>query len=173
MQFQNAEQAVALAIRAIFNRWTALSLVIEHHFNGATYLLDDMQFATVAMATNSSKRFDVDAYIDLFYDTFEKMQADILDDSPEQVAARIVQIRDAASVGNFALAQEAITNAGISAQAVSDSVDCTSMKDDAEDEKVNDEDFVPNGEIVRRGPRTRYTPVIDEDGFQLVSKRRH
>lgn len=173
MQFQSAEQAVTLATRAIFNRWTALSLVIEHHFNGATYLLDDMLLATVAMATNPSKRFNIDAYTDLFYDTFEKMQADILDGSPEQVAAHILQIRDAASVGNFAPAQDVITKAGISAQAVSDSVDSTRAEDDADDNCVDDEDFTPDENMIRRGPKTRYTPVVDEDGFQLVSKRRH
>lgn len=127
-----------------------------------------MLLATVGMATDPSKRFDVDAYIDLFYSTFEKMQTDIEDGSPEQVAARIMQIRDAASVGNFAPAEEVVTNAGMTVQAISESVNGTSAKDDADDEE-----FVPDSEMIRQGPKTRYTPVVDEDGFQLVSRRRH
>lgn len=168
MQFEDATQATSVAIRAIFNRWTALSLTITHHFNGATYLMDDMLHDTVAMATHPTKRYDQEAYTSLFYDTFDKMHADIQDGSPEQVANHILRIRDAAAVGNFAPAAEAAQKAGITVQAVTSSVSggevhvCGNLPSNATGTGHDVDMTAP------RVPKSKPPPVIDEDGFQTV-----
>lgn len=166
MQFENPEQAVALAIRAIFSKWTALNLVIEHVFNGTSYLADDMLNQTIDMATNTGKRFDQDDYIDLFYDTFDKMYAEIEDNSPEQVASHILRVRDAAVQGNFSVAIQVIERAGMTNEAHGSG---TSRSVEV-DEKDADDCCAQgcNGERREGKP----APVIDEDGFQQVQPRR-
>lgn len=166
MQFQNATQAVSVALQAIFERWTALRLVTEHQFGGAPYEANQLLESTIAMATDPAKRYSNDDYISMFYTLFERVNTDIEDGSPEEVAALILKVRDAAAVGNFIPAKEIAEKAGISARALEASVQAN--QDDADNVE-----FVP-----RAGPRTRSQtraqPVVDEDGFtQVQTKRRN
>lgn len=167
MQFQNPTQAVAIAIRSIFDRWTALVLVVEHQLGGSKTDANQLLDTAVAMATSPSRRHDIDDYINLFYATFDRMNTDIEDGSPEEVANLILKVRDAAARGDFGPAAEVAQNAGMTAEAFRASVQ---GREDSDDE--DDPDFVPTAEMEYEPPRTRSQPVVDEDGFTQVQPRR-
>lgn len=168
MQFQNATHAVAIAIRSIFDRWTALVLVVEHQLGGSKTEVNQLLDTTVAMATSPSKRHDIDDYINLFYATFNRLNTDIEDGSPEEVADLILQVRDAAARGDFAPAAQVAQKAGMTADAFRASVQGREDSDDDDD----DPDFVPTAEMEYEPPRTRSEPVVDDDGFTEVQPRR-
>lgn len=165
VQFTDASQAVSVALRAIFERWTALRLVIEHQFGGAPYEAEQLLQIATAMATNPSKRHSIDDYINLFYSLFERVNTDIEDGSPEEVAALILDVRDAAANGNFAPAADIAQKVGTSTTAIQTSVEGNQHEDE-------DNEF-----IERPGPQTRSqtmarAAVVDEDGFTQVQPRR-
>lgn len=167
MQFENPAQAVAIAVRSIFDRWTALTLVVEHQMGGSSIEANAMFNTAVAMATSPAKRHELDEYIDLFYATFDRMNTDIEDGSPEEVAQLILKVRDAAARGDFGPAAEVAQKAGMTAEAFKASVQ---GRQDSDDE--NDPDFVPTSDMEIEPPRTRSDPIVDDDGFTQVQPRR-
>lgn len=161
MQFQNASEAVSFAIRSIFERWTALVLTMEHQQGGSSAKARDLLGVTVAMATHPSKRHEEQDYIDMFYAEFDRMHTDIEDGSPEEVAAHILRIRDAASRGNFGPAAEAVGRGMTAGPAASICGQNSEGNEDHEEEvTVMDVIHQSNG------------PEMDEDGFVSVRRSR-
>ncbi|PXF43555.1 hypothetical protein BWQ96_06667 [Gracilariopsis chorda] len=164
MQFESAQQAVSTAIRSIFDRWTALKLVIEHQMGGNPDPAIELMNIAVAMATNPSERHDEDDFIDLFYEAFNRMQADIEDGSPEEIAALVVRIRDAAARGDYTPASEASLKEQPSSQAFHRSVSGgEAVVHECEREKTP-----------CRPPQPRQESIADDDGFtEVKSGGRH
>lgn len=168
MQFNDAKEAISVALRVIFERWTALRLVVEHQFGGAPYEAEKLLEAATAMAIDPAKRHSEDDFVDLFYSTFDRINTDIEDGSPEEVAMHIVSIRNAASEGNFEPAVELAQKAGVSPTAKQSSVEGGTNSDD---EFPVQRHAAP---ITGSQPRAHRAPVVDEDGFtQVASKRRN
>lgn len=156
MQFQNATEAVSVAIRCMFERWTALIVTVENQ-GIPTDRIDNILNQTIDIATRP-KRYGEDDYLDLFYNGFEQMQADIEDGSPEVVARQILRIRDAAEKGNFgpamAIAQKAMTaNVNLG--------NCVNGEDDGDEQADDMMDAVP----------ARQESAVDDDGFTHVARR--
>lgn len=158
-------QVVSSAIRSVFERWTALRLIVEHQLGGSTREADELLSQTVAMVTTTAKKYDIDDFVDFFYHTFDRLQSDIEDGSPEDVAEVIVRIRDAAARGNLTPALEATTKPRTRAQGFALSVEGGQGANDA----GNDQNAMQD--ISQHRPPS---PVADEDGFMEVpSRRRH
>lgn len=168
---QNAEssldpsQVVSSAIRSVFERWTALRLIVEHQLGGSTREADELLSQTVAMVSTTAKKYDIDDFVDFFYHTFDRLQSDIEDGSLEDVAEVIVRIRDAAARGNLTPALEATTKPRTMAQGFALSVEGGQGADDA----GNDQNAMQGISLNRPS-----SSVVDEDGFMEVpSRRRH
>lgn len=160
------QEAVVLAIRAIFERWTALRLTIEHQYGGSSDKANELVNTTIAMATNGPKQYSQDDFEDFFYSEFDRMAADIEDGSVEEVSSIIVRVRDAALSGNIQPAKEVLEKAGVAYDAYRASVNG--------DNKEEDEGGHENQEGNSRPRREPQQPVIDEDGFvQVQSRRKH
>lgn len=159
MQFDDAQQAISQAITSIFGRWTALRLVIEHQMGGNEAPAIELVNIAVAMATNRSEQHDVDDFVDLFHEAFDRMQADVDDGSPEEIAALVVRIRDAAVKGDYGPAREVSLKEKLSSQ--------TSHR------SINGGEAVAHG-CSREGkccgpPEPTRESVVDDDGFTEVS----
>lgn len=167
MQQQTTPQeAVVLAIRAIFERWTALRLTIEHQYGGSSDKANELVNMTIAMATKGSKQYSQDELADFFYAEFDRMGADIEDGSVEEVSNIIVRVRDAALIGNIQPAKEVVEKAGVTYDAYKASVNGDNMEEDEVEHKSQEDNSRP-----RREPQQ---PVVDEDGFvEVQSRRRH
>lgn len=163
MQVNDPKEAVAIAIRSIFDRWTALRLTIEYQFGGSKDPVSGLVDTTITMATSSTKRHEVHDYVELFYSEFNRMNTDIEDGSPEEVANHIVQLRDAAARGNLEPAWRAAEKSGMSNSALSQSVSGAREEQDdhVEEEYAMDTQLEP------------VSPVVDEDGFTEVRRSRH
>lgn len=177
MSFENAEQAVTAAVSAIFERWTALVLTVEHQLAGDPEIIRRMLNTTVKIALSVEPRFTVDDLTDYFYDEFDRMQTDVEDDSPEQVAAHVMHIRDAASRNDFTPAVTVIekvsaaghSNAGQSVQG-EDAVVHAEMDEGDDSDDMGDDDYNESGTTEKP---TNQGPVIDADGFTEVRRNRH
>lgn len=164
MNFDNAHQAVSQATSAIFERWTALVLTIEHQLGGDRQPIHRLHEATVNLAMNGNPRYSVDHLVDYFYNEFDRLETDVEDGSPEQIASLIIQIRDSALQGDFSLASqivEKVRNGPSNGAAAS--VPGTNVHN--HDEENNDETMEENDE----GP----PQTVDDDGFTSVTRGGH
>lgn len=158
-------QVVFGAIKAVFERWTALRLVVEHQLGGSGVEADELLHQTFAMAMNTSKKHDIDDFADLFYYTFEKLQSDIEDGSPEEIAEVVVRIKDAAAKGDLRPAIAEGTKSGITELAFAASIHGTASAGDSVSNLSDMQHVAP-----ARAP----SPVVDEDGFtQVQARSRH
>lgn len=167
MSFENAHQAISQAVAVIFNRWTALVLTIEHQLGGDPQHMRRLLEATVQLVTSSAPRYGVDELADHFESEFDRLQTDIEDGSPEQVAALIVQVRDAALRGDFSLAATIVEKARAATDHNNAAV--TSVPGQAanhDDDDYEDDDGEDEGMDV--GP-VRQEPIVDYDGFTSVN----
>lgn len=174
MQFSSAEHAVAVGVQAVFERWTALRLTVENQFGGGAShsAATDLLATTLAMATSASKRFDFDDYVSLFYETFDRLNTDIEDGSPEEVARVVLRIRDAAARGDFGPASEAaaaVRNSGDAARRSVRGQDSNNPSDDFDEGDGGGEGHGHGAPSARPG---RLAPVVDDDGFTVVETRR-
>lgn len=167
--FSDETDALTQATSAIFSKWTALILTVEHQLGGDPERVRQMLQATVqlAMATNSKHAYD--ELVDFFYDQFDRMETDVEDDSPEQVASHVIRIRDALRKGDYNPATETVQQlASTSSSHVSRSVTNPRVNDEHEDDdmdvsQTNTRTNVP----VQTAPSE---PTVDADGFTEVTK---
>lgn len=176
MSFENAEQAVSAAIKAIFGRWTALILTVQHQLAGDPEQLQRMLETTTKIALNTEPRFNIDDLTDYFYDEFDRMQTDVEDGSPEQVAAHIILIRDAAARNDFTPATTVIEKASAaghpntsqSVQGEEETADHMAMDESDNDDERNNENVIG---ITNK--QKAQEPVVDSDGFTEVRRGGH
>lgn len=172
MSFQSAEQAVYQAVSAIFQRWTALILTVEHQLGGDPKPIQRMLETTVSLATCSSPRYNARQIANYFDEEFDRMQTDVDDGSPLEVATTIINIRNAAAQGDYGPAlklvqqnqQSSSSNAAAQSvrgidQEIAPQDDGNAQGEDADD-SMQDEPDAPK----------HHQPMVDENGFMEVSK---
>lgn len=165
MQFQSPQDAVAQATGALFSNWMALQLTVENTDpTRSGQIAQALYDQTVAMATSATKRHDQDDYVQIFYAAFDSMNTDIEDGSPEQVAEKIVAIRDAAAQGNFAPAAELVQKAGRGAAMRGRSV--AGAEADADAAGAGPAGATPAPQQPPRAPAP-----VDDDGFTSVVRK--
>ncbi|CAN8067386.1 unnamed protein product [Agarophyton chilense] len=164
MDFENATQAVSTAIRSIFERWTALKLVIEHQMGGVTDDATKLMDTTISMATSPLKCHDEDDFIDLFYDAFDQMHCDVEDGSLEEIASQIVRVRDAAKNGDYAPAVQLVSKANKASTAAP-----LQSIDGGEAFVDNDQHDHDDDKLSLPSP-TAEKPMMDDDGFTEVRR---
>lgn len=161
MSFENAHQAVSQATSAIFERWTALVLTIEHQLGGDPQRIHRLHESIVNLAMSSNPQYNVDHLVDHLYIEFDRLETDVEDGSPEQVATLIIQIRDSALRGDFSLASQIVEKVrNDPSSAVAESVLGANVNE--HDEEDNDDDMADDDE----GPQQ----TVDDDGFASVSR---
>lgn len=108
--FHSPAQAVAETTRALFDRWTALNLTVDHLLGGDPRPVHRMFQTTVALSMSVQPVYTARHLCDYFHEEFDRMQADIEDGSPEQLSAEIIKVRDAARRGDYAPALRHVTS---------------------------------------------------------------
>lgn len=108
--FHSPAHAVAETIRALFDRWTALNLTVDHLLGGDPRPVHRMFQTTVALSMSVQPVYTARHLCDYFHEEFDRMQADIEDGSPEQLSAEIIKVRDAALRGDYAPALRHVTS---------------------------------------------------------------
>lgn len=182
MQAPNVLQQVAQAIEAIFQSWTALQLTIEHQLGGDQAQARQFLESTLAIVTSSSPRCTKDSLIDYFYSQFDRLDTDIEDGSPEQVAHQIILVRDAALNGDLAPAAQVIqaANNQPSDNTLSSSISggeafACCGRDDCGHDIQHDHDRSDVNDDMDDHQHTAHAPlvpIVDEDGFTEVRTRR-
>lgn len=178
--FTNAIDALTQATSAIFSKWTALLLTVDHQLGGDYGRVRQMLQATVELALSTNPKCKYDDLVDFFYDEFDRMDTDVEDDSPEQVASHVIRIRDALANGDYNPAAEAVQQlASTPTSHVSQSVTRSGHGDEADDDDDGGDDG-GDGEVTNDSdgpcPGTQTQPVrneliVDADGFTEVSRR--
>lgn len=154
------------ATGALFSNWMALQLTVENQDPTRTGQIAQALYGqTVAMATSATKRHDQDDYTDMFYAAFDSMNTDVEDGSPEEVAAKIVTIRDAVAAGNFAPAAEVVQIAGRGSAMRGRSV--AGAEADADGAAAGS--GAGDAAAAPRAPRA--PPPVDDDGFTSVVRK--
>lgn len=173
---------LAQAVRSVFARWTGLQLAVAHGGSADAGALADALLADVTtLATSGVRRADVDDYLVVMDDAFERLGADLEDGSVEDVAALVVRMRDAAVAGDLAPAVAEIEKgnrpgaegAAGGSRAVDGDGDGVMEEDssgeEGEDSDVGEEAGTGGKVVSRKAPQA---PVTDEDGFTTVTRRR-
>jgi Pre-rRNA-processing protein TSR2 len=103
---ESAADVLARAVRAVFSRWTTLRLAVERGgVRNAPAVADELLADVCVLATSPRRRAGVDDYLLLMEDAFERLETAVEDGSPQEVAHRIVSMRDAAAAGDMAPAR--------------------------------------------------------------------
>lgn len=164
---------MASATQAVFGKWMALQLTLDNHADRSSAQEKARQLyeQTVQMATSTSKTYDADDLAQLFYAAFESMNTDVEDGSPEQVAALIISVRNAAARGDYGPAMRAMQGTGRNAQlrsrnVVEDRVDGDESEPNAGTSSASGADMM---DVEPRAPRA--PPAVDADGFTSVVRK--
>lgn len=167
--FSDETDALTQATSAIFSKWTALILTVDHQLGGDPQRVRQMLQATVQIAMSTNPKHTYGDLVDFFYDQFDLMETDVEDDSPEQVASHIIRIRDALRNGDYNPATETVQQlASTPPSHVSRSVTNSRVNDEHEDDDMNVTQINTRTEApVQSAPSE---PNVDADGFTEVTR---
>lgn len=168
--FQDAADAMAQSIAAIFSRWTALLLTVDHQLGGDSQRIRDIQKGTVDRVL-AARSIAYDDLVNFFYDEFDRMATDVEDESPEQVARHILQIRDALKNGDYGPAAQALQSASSSSSLAARSVTNSTPYADGESDGDDDDDDIDDSVSDEQMHPAQSEPVVDADGFTEVTRR--
>jgi hypothetical protein len=176
---EDASSVVTRAVRSVYARWFALRIAAEQFGRAgapvANALLDD-----TLLLVHSARVPTPDDYLDLMDDAFEQLETNVEDGSMEEVAHMLVRMRAAAEFGDLRIALAQIEKQGTSdalpwkSDAVSRAAaDARQTDSDLEDDDALDGSMeVERPRDVREPERRLVEPVIDEDGFETVARKK-
>ena len=147
------------AVRAIFSRWTLLRLAVDQGWadGDEAQKADALVTRILEMVAPSVRRVPDESEIaDVLHDSIEgTFNAQAEDGSVEEIARTILRLRAECSAGSVATATTYIQ------QAASDLSSSVGREDEAGEVE----------EVVAPAPAP--LPIIDEDGFETVQRRRN
>ena len=148
------------AVRAIFSRWTLLRLAVDQGWadGDEAQKADALVTRVLEMVAPSVRRVPDESEIaDVLHDSIEgTFNAQAEDGSVEEISRTILRLRAECSAGNVA-------NALVYVQQQAPSLDASQGREDEAGEAEE--------EVVAPAPAP--LPVIDEDGFETVQRRRN
>ena len=155
----DAAEIFANAVRAIFSRWTLLRLAVDQGWadGDEAQKADALVTRVLEMVAPSVRRVPDESEIaDVLHESIEgTFNAQAEDGSVEEISRTILRLRAECSEGNVA-------NALVYVQQQAPSLDASQGR---EDEAGEAEEAVV--------PAPAPLPVIDEDGFETVQRRRN
>lgn len=164
------------AARAVFSRWTALRLAVNvSGQRSGNAIADELLEDVCALVTSRIKRPEVDDYLVLMEDAFDRLDTNVEDGSLTEVAHILVQIRDAAAHDNLQPAHDQINKAPVPAalsavpQGLSNAIsDSCSSNDESDCDERNATEHQMEVDALQPASES----LVDEDGFQKVARMR-
>ena len=187
---QSAEMAantLTRAVHVVFGEWTALKLAVENEFSGSgtrERALALLQRVLTALLSNATvHRDELEDLLDLAL--LDDFNIEAEDESPKEVAMLLCQLHSEAKSGVTTTAELLFARAATKGKSwVEVPPPPRAKTDDSSDDDMGsgDEDGGGGGggggsssamDAEMSGePREPAPPVVDEDGFQMVSPRR-
>lgn len=167
-QFQSPEDALRQAVTTLFQHWTALILTVEHQLGGDAKPVHRMVETTIDLAVSAAPRYSSRHLASYFHDEFDRMNTDVDDGSPEQIAHAIINIRDALARSDYRPVTQLLEKHSNSnpSNVVAESIkglDKANEGDDAMDEGNRTQEE-------HEKAKEKQQPVVDDDGFMTINK---
>ncbi|KAI5309155.1 hypothetical protein KEM55_003929 [Ascosphaera atra] len=170
-----------LGVSIVLYNWTALSLAVQNQWGGPQSAdKRDWLCGEIPEILKSRPETDEqDMEEILMHVMIDEFDVAVEDDSAEQIANQVIQVRDICLRGEFDKIKE-MYEAYEKKQKKGNNIQATEQKqgsedggDDDDDEDDEDEDEeMTDAPTEQRPPRERIEPEVDEDGFTTVVSRR-
>ncbi|RHZ52939.1 hypothetical protein Glove_454g17 [Diversispora epigaea] len=184
------------AVTFIFNSWTALKIAVEMQWGGIDSS-DKCDWFMNMVIDHFLKSGGKEPHVDDLESILDQIMADefntlLEDDSAYQVSQHLIKLYNECMQGNYSNVEklrlkQSTKNVSNSARRISngDEEDNSSSsgegdsEDDSEDgnsneeeEKDGDIDKMEVDHVIDKPAKTKNEPIIDEEGFQLVTRRK-
>jgi len=186
--FSIADTDFERGLSAAFARWTAVQIAIQEQFAGRdTEAVVRQLMIRCAQLATMERAPDVDALASEMYDAFDHMHCDLEDNSPEEMAAVIVRLREECLRGEFSFVHTLESRAAADSRAVMSLCvrDPRFDNDDDDDDEQNTDDIqnqnstTPNenadggaSDEASQALQASGEAMVEDDGFTVVAPRR-
>uniref|UniRef100_A0A7S1THZ6 Pre-rRNA-processing protein TSR2 n=1 Tax=Compsopogon caeruleus TaxID=31354 RepID=A0A7S1THZ6_9RHOD len=157
-------------VSALFLRWTALQLAVEHGSSGANFVARDM-LATLLALTESSQGtedFPNETAVEMLYDGFDRMEVDVEDGSVEEIVSLVRELRKSTRQGDFSLCDQLVSRAQ---QVGLDAPIRLALESNSNAGPPQEAENGGSMDVDERRDEWKER-IIDEDGFELVRRGR-